>query len=253
MTQFDPAAPVDAEVPSDRRRVVVTGAAGGLGRALVAAFSARGDRVAACIRSRSPESTDLSRAELVVKGDLTDGAQVHLLMSQIVERFGEIDVVIHNAADQSLSDIHDVEAWQSMMDASLMSMVRVNAAVEPHLRDGGVVIAISSVEAAMAFPQHAPYAAAKAAMESYVRALAVQWGPRGIRVNAVAPGLIERPGLVQDWPQGWQWWSSTTPRGRPVTGAEVAQVVVALTEMTGVNAAIVPVDAGWSASARPPW
>jgi 3-oxoacyl-[acyl-carrier protein] reductase len=189
----------------------------------------------------------------VVKGDLTDGAQVHLLMSQIVERFGEIDVVIHNAADQSLSDIHDVEAWQSMMDASLMSMVRVNAAVEPHLRDGGVVIAISSVEAAMAFPQHAPYAAAKAAMESYVRALAVQWGPRGIRVNAVAPGLIERPGLVQDWPQGWQWWSSTTPRGRPVTGAEVAQVVVALTEMTGVNAAIVPVDAGWSASARPPW
>jgi 3-oxoacyl-[acyl-carrier protein] reductase len=253
VTQVESGATVTPEVPSNRRRVVVTGAAGGLGRALVAAFSARGDRVAACVRSQSPESTDLTRAELVVAGDLTDGVQVSALMAQIVERFGGIDVVIHNAADQSLSDVNDVEAWQSMMDASLMSMVRVNAAAEPHLRDGGAVVAISSVEAAMAFPQHAPYAAAKAAMESYVRALAVQWGPRGIRVNAVAPGLIERPGLAQDWPQGWQWWSSTTPRGRPVTGAEVAQVVVALTEMTGVNAAIVPVDAGWSASARPPW
>jgi 3-oxoacyl-[acyl-carrier protein] reductase len=235
------------------RNVVITGASGGLGGALVAAFAARGDRVAACVRSASDAPPHLSAAEVVVAGDLTDTVQVEHVVSTIVAEFGGIDVLVHNAADQSLAPIGDVTAWQEMLDASLLSAVRLTSAMEQHVRPGGSVIAVSSVEAAMAFPHHAPYAAAKAALESYVRALAVEWGSREIRVNAVAPGLIERPGLPQDWPEGWQWWCDTTPRGRPVTPDEVAQVVVGLVDATGINGAVIPVDAGWSASARPPW
>jgi len=117
---------------------------------------------------------------------------------------------------------------------------------------GGSIVTISSVEASAAFANHAHYAASKAALESFTRSLAREIGPRGMRANCVAPGLIAREGLEQDWPQGWSWWSEVAPSGRPVSQEEVAGVVSFLlgSQASGINGAVIPVDGGWSASAR---
>ena len=73
-----------------------------------------------------------------------------------------------------------------------------------------------------------------------------------MRANCVAPGLIAREGLEQDWPEGWKWWTESAPNARPVSATEVAAVIAFLAgpQAGGVNGAVVPVDGGWSASAR---
>jgi NAD(P)-dependent dehydrogenase (short-subunit alcohol dehydrogenase family) len=78
----------------------------------------------------------------------------------------------------------------------------------------------------------------------------MEWGAAGVRVNAVAPGLIDRPGLDLDWPEGVAWWRRTSPLGRPVTPDEVADAVLFLADASGVAGVVLPVDGGWSASGR---
>jgi len=142
-----------------------------------------------------------------------------------------------------------------MLQASLLSATRVTSAAIDVLGPDGAIVNVSSVEASVAFPNHAHYAAAKAALESFTRSLALDIAPRGMRANAIAPGLIERPGLAQDWPQGYDWWTATAPSGRPVTATQVAQAVAFLIgpHSTGINGVVLPVDGGWSASARAPF
>jgi NAD(P)-dependent dehydrogenase (short-subunit alcohol dehydrogenase family) len=115
----------------------------------------------------------------------------------------------------------------------------------PYLAPNASIINIASVEGFVPFPGHAHYAAAKAAVLSFTKSMASDLGPQGIRVNAIAPGLIDRPGLADDWPAGVQWWSRTAPLGRPVTAIEVAQVARHIARAEGMMGAVVPVDGGW--------
>jgi NAD(P)-dependent dehydrogenase (short-subunit alcohol dehydrogenase family) len=115
------------------------------------------------------------------------------------------------------------------------------------------VVLIGSVEGLAPFPGHSAYAASKAAVQSLTASLATELAPT--RVNAVLPGLIDREGLAQAWPAGWDWWCATAPLGRPVHAEEVAAAVVFLAslESSGITGASLVVDAGWSSSARAPW
>ena len=175
-------------------------------------------------------------------------------VASVAREIGDVQVLVNNAADMDLGRPWPMapDEWRDMMDASLISAVRMTQALVPHLGAGSAIVNVSSIEAGAAFPNHAHYAAAKAGLESYTRSLAVELAAAGVRANAVAPGVIDRPGLEQDWPQGWQWWTSTCPRGRPVTTHEVVAAVMFLASpaASGVKGAVVPVDGGWSASAR---
>lgn len=249
---------------SQGRVVVVTGASGHLGSALARMCAGRGFSVAVHYRSNEDaakavvDSIEQSQgtaaafeADLGAASDPEVGTR---LIDDVVNRWGRVDGLVHCSAMQSLQPLDELRDsdWQAMWDANFLAATRISRAVLGVMAPGGSIVTISSVEASAAFANHAHYAASKAALESFTRSLAREIGPRGMRANCIAPGLIAREGLEQDWPQGWSWWSEVAPSGRPVSQDEVAGVVLFLlsSQGSGINGAVIPVDGGWSASAR---
>lgn len=229
----------------DARVVLITGASGALGKVIADAFQSRGDIVVR--HARRDGAGD-------VCCDLTSDDEVRRIVESITSQHGRIDVIINNAADQMIgeTDPADPARWLAMLDATLLSAVRIVLAAVTHMPSGSAIVNVSSLEASLAFPGRGPYAAAKSALEAFTRSLAVDLGSRGIRANAIAPGLIERDGLAESWPEGHASWTADTPRGRIVSAAEVAEVALFLASpaASGVSGAVVPVDAGWSAGGR---
>ncbi len=247
---------------------LITGALGGLGQAIAIALAADHDIVAHY--RTNPERIEAiidqiaaihpDRQVTPVGGDLAiddPDALDHLVSSLITDAFepGESGVVVLNAANQ------DVVAWDEMTTADFDRIwaagVRAHAALlvaaGRRLGPGSCIITIGSIEGLRPAPAHAAYAAGKAALHHLTASAAHELGGRGIRVVGVAPGLINRAGLVDDWPDGWHRWADTTALGRPVEPAEVANTVafVASPAASGITGVVIPVDAGWSAS--PGW
>jgi len=250
---------------SESKVVLVTGASGHLGSAIARTSAQAGWAVAVHYRS-SAQAAEQLVAEIAGRGgsahafgaDLgSDAAPAGALVEAVTAHFGRLDALVNNSADQSpvpLPDLTDSQ-WQDMLGATLLSAANLTRAAATVFERGGTVVNVTSVEASSAFPNHAHYAAAKAALESFTRSLALDFGPRGMRANAVAPGLIDREGLADAWPQGLAWWQASSPTGRPVTANEVADAVVFLisAQASGINGVVLPVDGGWSASARAPF
>lgn len=185
--------------------VVVTGGASGIGAATVRAFLDAGARVAFTFRTSAVAAARIERAAkragqacLAVRADLTRETDTKRLFAKVVRRFGPPDVVVANAGDLlgrvRVADA-DLAHWRGTFDTNLIStFLTFRAAI--HAMEGrkGVLVAMSSMAAfdGGGFGASA-YAAAKAAVASFVRSLAKEVGPAGIRVNAVAPGLIDTP------------------------------------------------------------
>jgi 3-oxoacyl-[acyl-carrier protein] reductase len=224
---------------------LVTGARGGIGRALIERLTATGYDVFA--HSRSPLDEETTAVRQLV-GDLSDPDVARAIAAQS----GAVDLLVNNAADQSVALLDDLSAsdWTAMLGATFLSAVHLTSALRPTFAPGACVVNVSSIEAQSAFSRHGHYAAAKAALESFTRAAALEWAHDGVRVNAVSPGLVDRPGLAEDWPEGWEWWLRTCPAGRAIRPAEVADAVAFLAAATGVSGVVLPVDGGWSASSR---
>ena len=228
-----------------RRVALVTGARGSLGQALIRRLrEAEYDVLAHSRRSGGDADVALRWFD----GDLGDPSVAY----RIADEVGHVDLLVNNAADQSVAPLDEITAddWAAMIGATLMSAVNLARAVRPGMGPGSSIVNISSIEATSPFPHHAHYAAAKAALESFTRSAAMEWGADGIRVNAVAPGLIDRPGLAEQWPEGLAWWRRTCPLGRPIAPDEVADAVLLLAQSTGISGVVLPVDGGWSPTAR---
>ncbi len=118
---------------------------------------------------------------------------------------------------------------------------------------GGVIVVVGSIEGLRPAPSHTPYAVAKAALHHLTAAAAAQLGARGIRVVAVAPGLVDRDGLADAWPEGVERYRRASALGRPVTAREVAATVAFLASpaASGITGTTIPIDAGWSS--MPGW
>lgn len=176
------------------KRVLVTGGTKGAGAAIVRRFVAAGATTLSAARS-APEADAASG--IFVKADLSTPEGVQAVVSAIQERLGGLDIAVHNLGGSSspgggFAALTD-QLWQEELSVNLLAAVRLDRALLPQMlaRGSGVVIHVSSIQRLL--PLHEStiaYAAAKAALSNYSKALAKELGPKGIRVNSVAPGWI---------------------------------------------------------------
>lgn len=179
------------------RRVVVCGGSRGIGRGIALAFARAGAGVSICARGAGP--LEATRRELGERGhaatcDLGDVAAIRAYIAAAAKALGGIDVLVNNASGFGVSD--DAEGWGACVSVDLMAIVHATNAALPFLEksSGAAVVSVSSISAYRASVRNPPYGAIKAAVNHYTMTQATALGPKGIRVNAVAPGSIEFPG-----------------------------------------------------------
>ena len=233
------------------RVVLVTGARAGIGAGIADRFAQAGATVARHLgRLRGTDPTD------ALSGDLAADQMADRLVDRVVAEHGRLDAVVANAADQRLAPLtgQSARSWNEVLATNVTAVAQVVRAAAPSLAAaGGSVVAIASIEAVQPAPDHAAYGASKAALVQLVRGAAAELGPSGVRVNAVAPGLIGRPGLERDWPDGVQRWRAAAPLGRLGTPADVADACLFLASPLArwITGAVLVVDGG--VLTRPTW
>lgn len=246
-----------SEAEFNGKSVLVTGAGGGLGRALAETFSRRGARLIAC--DRTAEAMDNLPTASKYVFDLLDRAAAEIAVGTILERDGLPDIVVNNAGWTRAETMAALtpDAIGREVDLNLTGvMTFTNALLGPMAREGkGVFVFISSVNALSHFGNPA-YAAAKSGINAYARAVAVEYGRRGIRANVVCPGSIRTPA----WDHRIAKDASIPgklrrlyPLGRIVDAAEVAEAVAFLASdrASGITGTVLPVDAGLTAGCLP--
>jgi len=228
------------------RKALVTGGDSGIGRAAVIAFAREGADVA--INYLPEEEEDArevieliekeGRTAAAIPGDIMDEAFCQQLVSEAVSRLGGIDILVNNAGHQksnkSILDI-STEAFDRTMKTNIYAPFWITKAALPHLKSGSSIIGLSSVQAYDPSADLYDYAQTKAATTSYVKSLAKQLGPKGIRVNGVAPGpvwtaLEVSGGQTQE---NLVKFGEDTPLGRPGQPAELASIFVQLADNSG--------------------
>jgi 3-oxoacyl-[acyl-carrier protein] reductase len=182
------------------RHALVTGGSRGIGRAATLALARAGADVIACYRTGGNNVDGLARAlketggdHHVVPADVSDPDAVRTLAGECRDRFGTLDVVVNNAGVISHVPIGDLslEEWRRVLDVNLTGTFLVIQNVLPLLADGASIVNIGSRAAAAGVALRAHYTAAKAGVAGLTRSLAKELGPRGIRVNVIAPGVID--------------------------------------------------------------
>jgi NAD(P)-dependent dehydrogenase (short-subunit alcohol dehydrogenase family) len=223
---------------------VITGADSGIGKAVAIAFAREGADVVISYLSEDRDAEDTAelvrsagRTALVVSGDLSDPAQCRDLIAQTVAEFGRIDVLVSNAAYQmtheSVEEIPDDE-WDHTLATNLSAFFHLTKAVLPHMGEGGSIIGSSSVNSDAPSPTLMPYAATKAGIANMCASLAQLLGPRGIRVNSVAPGPVWTPPIPSTMPnEKVTAFGEDTPLGRAGQPAELAPAYVLLASDEG--------------------
>ncbi|MEY9892761.1 3-oxoacyl-[acyl-carrier protein] reductase [Catenulispora sp. MAP5-51] len=218
---------------------LITGASGGIGAGIASRFSASGAAVVLHYRRGREAAEDLAdqlRADggqaVTLGADLTDDAACHALMRQATDWQGRLDTLVDNAGIQPVLPLPQMtaDAWRHMLDADLTSAVSCTQAAARVMAGagGGAVVHIASIEGTHPAAGHAHYAAAKAALIMHARVAALEYGPAGIRVNAVSPGLIHRPGIEQAWPEGVRRWQAAAPLRRLGRAEDVGDACVFL-------------------------
>ena len=208
---------------SDRPVALVTGAASGIGKATAERLARDGWTVVGADLRAGPE---------VARCDVTSPTDVETLVASCVEDYGALDAIVNAAGMGTPVRFLDAgdEVWRSTLDVNLMGTVRVCRAALPHLRasraSGGIVNFTSQAAKTGGLLIGAPYSAAKAAVLCLTKTLAAEFAGDGIRVNAVAPGIVETPFL--DNAPGIRERAAQLPLGRAGTPEEVASVVAFL-------------------------
>jgi|GEM_PF-816071 len=237
--------------PRAETRAIVVGSGSGLAVSLGELWQSRTQQDGHKFRTVGftlPESADArgragQNPYLVeeILGDASDPEDAARMVGRAVEVLGGIDVMVLAAAAMPIAPLRDTDAerWRRAFAGCVDTAYFPIRAAEPHLSHGASLVLISSINAQHPVPYVTAYAAAKAAVEGLTRALAVELGHRGVRVNAIAPGLIG----VND-PER----RAGHPLGHVVTPVEVAEVITLLATPAGggLNGAVLAVDGGFS-------
>jgi 3-oxoacyl-[acyl-carrier protein] reductase len=239
-------------------RVLITGAAGGLGSALARAFAEAGASLVLHYRRDPGKARSLleslpGKGHLLLEAEAGDETSVETAMKDLESRGFCLDVLVNNAGSYPVEALADIgaEDFRSVLDANLSSAHIFSRAALPLLGPGSSIINIASVEALRPALGHAHYAAAKAALIQYTKSQALELAARGIRANAISPGLIDREGLSEAWPQGLASWNRASPSGRPGGPSEVAAACLFLASgaASWINGINLVVDGGASCAA----
>lgn len=226
---------------------IVTGASKGIGAGIARRLAADGAQVVVNYAS-SKSDADKVVADIEAAGgtavaagaDVTNEAQVAALVAAAIDRFGRLDIVVNNAGIYQLATIEDTtEAlYRRQFDLNVLGPLLVIRAAAPHLGKGASIVNISSNVTRVHPSGSAAYTGTKAAIDAITGVLARELGPRGIRVNAVSPGLVDTEGTHAAGAIGSDfqaWYESLTPLGRIGQVHDIAPIVSFLASD----------DAGW--------
>ena len=245
---------------------LITGAGGGIGRGIALRFAQEGAAVALHCRTGTGAAHALAasieetgaRAVVLPGADLTVEEECRRVVTQAAAwGGGRLTALVNNAGVQPVQALPGMTSadWRAVVDTNLTSVFACTQAAARVMRGqgGGTVTHIASVEARLPGESHAHYSASKAAVVAHARAAAREYGPHGIRVNTVSPGLIEREGLAEAWPEGVRRWREAVAVGRLGRPEDVGDACVFLASplASWVTGHDLVVDGG--VSARPAW
>lgn len=236
----------------DGQVVLITGSSSGIGATTARLLCDRGATVVVN-SSRSAEAGASLAASLrdgcYVQADIADGDQAQRLVETVVENFGRLDVLVNNAGTTRAIPHADLAAasadvWREIFDVNVIGTWQVTVAAVPHLRSSGQgqVVNVSSTAGERPTGSSIPYACSKAAVSHMTRLLANTLGPE-IRVNAVAPGLVDTPWSAE-WDEARRFVQAQAPLQRVGMPEDVAQAIYGLILARYVTGEVLVVDGG---------
>jgi len=234
------------------RTALVTGASGGIGGAIAHRLAAAGAHIVVHYAANEPAAKKIAAAieadggaATPVKADITRADQVEHMFDRLEALGLSPGLIVNNAGLQPVAPLMEtsVEEWRRISAVNLEGAFLVARQAARRLAaksEEGAIVNIASIEGLDPAAGHGAYAASKAGLLMFTRAAALEFGPLGIRVNAVSPGLIHRDNIDKDWPEGVARWTSRAPLARLGAPGDVADAVLFLLSngarwITGAN------------------
>lgn len=242
------------------KNALVTGASSGLGPFIVQALDEAGANIALHYHGNKTGAETVAAAcsnkSAIIQADLGDTHSVDQLFDDARAALGDITILVNCAAaeSQNVEDLAKLsnKQWAMTQQANVQAPMKLIQHLAAQEKPGSV-INISSIEGSRPAFGHAHYATSKAALEMLSQAAALEFGPLGVRVNAIAPGLIHRDGIEEGWPEGVSAWKSAAPLGRLVDPKNIASAAVYLASdnAASISGSVLTIDCGLSV--RPGW
>lgn len=253
---------MSVEIDLSGKVALVTGASQGIGAAIVRTLHGAGAVVVVNHPGPAGSAVELDARALadglneirgdsafVEMADVAKAADVEAMMARVSDTLGGLDILVNNAGilrDRSIGKM-TIEEWQAVIDVNLTGVFQCCKFGLPAMRDGGAIVNLGSLAASACFFGQANYAAAKAGVHALTGVLSKEAAKRQIRVNAVAPGVVDTPMMAQVREDVRARMTQAVPLGRFARPDEIAAVVLFLVSdlASYVNGAVVDVNGGW--------